>query len=220
MQGRRSFHSSGRPLRWTGRGQRGAGRRQSGSGVVMEAGGGFRRCGPGGPAAAQGCLGPRKARTTWTRSAGDEGSARPPQHLSLPRLLPSAGLDPLQLQAPDPSGQRTGVCGDGGQDAQAAPEPGTRALLLLPGSPRTSRPRGSNPSVVRPRLPPAEQSESQELLSAQPPPSHSAQATWLRRVIFQNVDNVLRLRVPSAALSRRPGPFAGPALRRARRDQG
>lgn len=136
----------------------------------MEAGGGFRRCGPGGPAAAQGCLGPRKARTTWTRSAGDEGSARPPQHLSLPRLLPSAGLDPLQLQAPDPSGQRTGVCGDGGQDAQAAPEPGTRALLLLPGSPRTSRPRGSNPSVVRPRLPPAEQSESQELLSAQPPP--------------------------------------------------
>lgn len=74
----------------------------------MEAGGGFRRCGPGGPAAAQGCLGPRKARTTWTRSAGDEGSARPSQHLSLPRLLPSAGLDPLQLQAPDPSGQRTG----------------------------------------------------------------------------------------------------------------
>ena len=92
---------------------------------------------------------------------------------------------------------------------------GPEHLLLLPGSPRTSRPRGSNPSVIRPRLPPAEQSESQELLSVQPPPSHSAQATWLRRVIFQNVDNVLRLRVPSAAHSRRPGPFAGAGLRRA-----
>ena len=134
---------------------------------------------------------------------------------ALPSLLPSPGLDRLQLQAPDPSGQRTRVSGKGVRDARAAPGRGPEHLLRLPGSSRTVGPRGSNPSVVRPRLPPAEPSESQELLSAQPPPSHSAQATWLRRVIFQNVDNVLRLLVPSAAHSRRPGSFTGPGLRSA-----
>lgn len=53
---------------------------------------------------------------------------------ALPRLLPSAGLDRLQLQAPDPSGQRTRVCGDGCRDARAAPGRGPEHLLLLPGS--------------------------------------------------------------------------------------
>lgn len=57
---------------------------------------------------------------------------------ALPRLLPSAGLDRLQLQAPDPSGQRTRVCGDGGRDAQAAPGRGPEHLFLLPGSSRTA----------------------------------------------------------------------------------
>lgn len=142
-------------------------------------------------------------------------SARPSQHLCVPEAPALGWVGPAAASGPR-SERTASACVWRRRPGRAgSPGPGPEHLLLLPGSPRTAGPRGSDPSVVRPRLPPAEPSESQELLSAQPPPSHSAQATWLRRVIFQTVDNVLRLLVPSAAHSRRPGSFAGPGLRRA-----
>lgn len=109
---------------------------------------GFQEMGvPGGLAARSGLLRPRRARTSWTRSAGDEGSARPPQHLCTPEAPALGWVGPAAASGPDPSGQQTGVCGEGGQDAQAAPGR-TEHLLFLPGSaPPTS------PSPRPPHLP-------------------------------------------------------------------
>lgn len=158
----------------------------------MEAGAGFRRRGPCGPAARSDAL--SAAFTASLRSRG-----------SCPRLGWTGCSFRPQIRA---DSER--VCVETAAGTRRQPRAGDPSICSsCRAPPAPPGPRGSDPSVVRPRLPPAEPSESQELLSAQPPCSHSAQATWLRRVIFQNVDNVLRLLVPSAAHSRRPGSFAG-----------
>lgn len=134
---------------------------------------------------------------------------------ALPKLLPSAGLDPLQLQAQIRADSKR-VCVEKAARTRRQPRAGDPSICSsCRAPPAPPRPRGSNPSVVGPRLPPAEQSESEELLSAQPSP-----LTPHRPLGF--VESFSKMWIMSydcsshlAAHSRRPGPFAGWGLRRA-----